>query len=154
MTYINAVRGLLLDKKWYSKAIEGEMQRRERVQKMREKTMRLKGKLPTSSNNLSWSTANAYEAYESRPVGGGGFKVPITSYDDYDNRPISGSQKIIIGPTSSGPNKSMWDEPSSSKQNFGKTTYQRKKIKVLSIEEEDYTHHHQDPMSTKSRDSS
>ena len=53
MTYINAVRGLLLDKKWYSKAIEGEMQRRERVQKMREKTMRLKGKLPTSSNNLS-----------------------------------------------------------------------------------------------------
>lgn len=42
-TYITAVKGILIDKKWYSKVTEGEGERLARIERMKNKFQRIKG---------------------------------------------------------------------------------------------------------------
>lgn len=69
-TYITSVKGLLQDKKWYSKVTEGENEWKAWIQRIKDKVQWIKGTAKEITKELSNSTMNAYEAYDSRPVGG------------------------------------------------------------------------------------
>jgi hypothetical protein len=84
---------------------------------MREKTKRLSTMKGDSLVNQSQS--NPYDAYDNRPIGGGGMRMSGPSYDDFDTRHKSGSEKIIFG--GGNPNFSMRED--NQKSSMGKTTY-------------------------------
>ncbi len=61
---------MLVDKKWYPKVTEGENERKDRIKWMKEKVQWIKGQANDIKKEIT-PMLNAYQAYESWPVGGG-----------------------------------------------------------------------------------
>ncbi len=118
--FCQALQALLNDPKWITK-VEGPKPKKKET------------KFPEPQAPPPEPT-NAYEAYDSRPIGGG--KQPdFNAYQAYDDRPIGGGP----GPSVEAPVMSFPNEPK--QENRYKTTYQKK----IKFEEVEIVEHNEPP---------